>query len=116
MTTTNLRIVAGATALLLAAGCSSDHFNILNTNAPTEQEITNNPSKLVLARVAVGVASGLTTDVGGEIAVWGTFGREGYNLLGNDPRLTTEMVRGPLDPGGVGGGQWFNKYLALRTA
>src|SRR5215510_1784530 len=92
------------------AACSSDQFNILNTNAPTVEDVTQTPNKLSLARVAVGVAHNLTNSVGGEAAVWGTFGREGYNLLGNDPRLTTEMVRGPLDPSGVGGGQWQLNY------
>ncbi len=115
MTKIKLRFAAMFVIPFVAAGCSRDQFNILNTNAPTAEDVLNNPTRLSLARVAVGVAQGLTVSVGGEIAVWGTFGREGYNLLGNDPRLTTEMVRGPLDPGGVGGGQWAANFAALRT-
>lgn len=115
MTNITFRVTVTFAGLLAVAGCSSEGFDIQNTNAPTVEATTGSPTKLSLARLAVGVASGVLADVGGEIAVWGTFGREGYNLLGNDPRLTTEMVRGPLDPGGVGGGQWNGKYNALRT-
>jgi hypothetical protein len=115
MTTTNLRTLIGCAAVLSAAGCSKEHFNIIDTNSPTAEELTGNPTKLILGRAALGVAQTLLNDVGGEISTWGTFGREGYNLLGNDPRLTNEMVRGPLDPGGVGGGQWVGKFVALRS-
>src|SRR5262245_43719101 len=115
MSNTKLRVAMGLAGALVVSGCSSDHFNILNTNAPTVEETTNAPTKLSLGRLALGAAQSMTNDVGGEIATWGPFGREGYNLLGNDPRLTTETVRGPLDPGGVGGGQWASKYQALRT-
>ena len=101
--------------VLAVAGCSSDQFDIQNTNAPTVEATTGSPTKLTLARLAVGVGSGLLADVGGEIATWGAFGREEYNLLGNDPRTTTETIGGPLDPGGVGGGQWNGKYAAIRT-
>ena len=100
---------------LIVAGCSSNQFDIQNTNAPTVEATTGTPTKLTLARLAVGVAQGLLTEVGGEITTWGAFGREDYNLLGNDPRTTTETIAGPLDPGGVGGGQWNGKYASIRT-
>ncbi len=47
--------------------------------------------------------------------IWGTFGREGFNLQGNDNRNTGELIRGPLDGGSFGGGQLAGKYQALRT-
>ncbi len=115
MTKINYGAMATVAGLLAAAGCSSDQFDIQNTNAPTVEATTGTPTKLTLARLAVGVAQGLLTEIGGEISTWGAFGREDYNLLGNDPRTTTETIAGPLDPGGVGGGQWNGKYASIRT-
>ncbi|HEV8380287.1 MAG TPA: RagB/SusD family nutrient uptake outer membrane protein [Gemmatimonadales bacterium] len=100
-----------ATALLVTA-CD---FDILNQNAPTDDQLTNNPSKLILARAATGIFSNNFTEVGGDIQIYTIYGREGYNLLGNDPRETGEAISGPQDPGGRAGGNWFNKYQAIRT-
>ncbi len=115
MTNFTFRAMATLAGVLVVGGCSNDQFDIQNTNAPTVEATTGNPTKLTLARLAVGVAQGLLADVGGEISTWGAFGREDYNLLGNDPRTTTETIAGPLDPGGVGGGQWNAKYASIRT-
>ena len=114
MTNIKSRVMASLAGLSIVAGCSSEQFDIQNTNAPTVEATTGTPTKLTLARLAVGVAQGVLFDVGPEISTWGAFGREDYNLLGNDPRTTTETIAGPLDPGGVGGGQW-GKYAAIRT-
>ncbi|MFN0179493.1 MAG: RagB/SusD family nutrient uptake outer membrane protein [Gemmatimonadales bacterium] len=115
MTTTQFRTMAGAAALLFAAGCSDSHYNILNTNAPTVEQLTGAPNKAILGRAALGVAAGAAADVGGEISFYAIFGREGYNLLGNDPRLTQEMLRGPLEAGGFGGANFAGKYQTIRT-
>ncbi len=115
MTNINFRTAVTVAGVLVFAACSSEQFDIQNTNAPTVEATTGTPTKLTLARLAVGVAGGLLTEVGGELATWGAFGREDYNLLGNDPRTTTETIGGPLDPGGVGGGQWAGKYASIRT-
>jgi starch-binding outer membrane protein, SusD/RagB family len=113
MRTTSLVLsLATGAAVFLAAGCS---FDIVNTNAPTVEELTNNPSRLTLARAATGVFSNNFTDVGGDIQIFTIYGREGYNLLGNDPRETGEAIRGPQDPGGRAGGNWLAKYQAIRT-
>jgi hypothetical protein len=118
MTTTSilnarrLLSVAALSAALVATGCSLD---IVNQNAPTDDQLTNNPSKLILSRAATGIFSNNFTDVGGDIQIYGIYGREGYNLLGNDPRETGEAISGPQDPGGRAGGNWFVKYQAIRT-
>lgn len=104
--------LAGA---LLAGACSADSFNILNTNSPTVDQLTGNPTRAILARAALGSAALTENDLGGEIVVYAIFGREGWNLLGNDPRLTTELIRGPLNPRAFGGFGWLGKYAALRT-
>jgi hypothetical protein len=104
--------VAALAAALMVTACN---FDILNQNAPTEDQLSNNPSKLVLARAATGIFFGNYTEVGADIQLYTIYGREGYNLLGNDPRETGEAISGPQDPGGRAGGNWFNKYAAIRT-
>jgi hypothetical protein len=104
--------VAALAVALLVTACN---FDILNQNAPTEDQLTNNPSKLILARAATGIFFGNFTEVGADIQIYTIYGREGYNLLGNDPRETGEAISGPQDPGGRAGGNWFNKYASIRT-
>jgi len=104
--------VAALSAALIAAGCN---FDIVNQNAPTDDQLTSNPSKLVLGRAATGIFAGNFTEVGADIQIYTIYGREGYNLLGNDPRETGEAISGPQDPGGRAGGNWFAKYQAIRT-
>lgn len=97
---------------LLATGCD---FDIVNENAPTDDQLLNNPSRLILSRAATGIFSLNFTDVGGDVQIYTIYGREGYNLLGNDPRETGEAISGPQDPGGRAGGNWAAKYAAIRT-
>src|SRR5439155_15684523 len=118
MTTTSLcgtrRLLSVVTlgVALLAAGCD---FDIVNQNAPTDDELLNNPSRAALSRTATGIFSLNFNDVGGDIQIYTIYGREGYNLLGNDPRETGETISGPQDPGGRAGGNWLGKYQAIRT-
>jgi hypothetical protein len=108
------RVLAmGLGAALLLGACSD--FDIRNTNAPTVEELTGTPTRAVLARTATGIFSQSLNDVGGIIQQWGIYGREGYNLLGNDPRETGEEIRGPQEPGGRAGGIWGGGYGAIRT-
>lgn len=114
MTTTMTRRLwsLGLTGTLaVLAGCEQN-FDIINTNAPTAEALTG---RLALARAATGIFSQANTDVGGQIQQWGIYGREGWNLLGNDPRETGEEIRGPQDPGGRAGGEWTGKFQAIRT-
>lgn len=108
------RAAAAALGVLLLAGC--DDFDVRNVNAPTEDNLTESPSRATLARTAIGIQVQAFNDVGGEIQQFGIYGRELYNLLGNDPRETGEEIRGPQDPGGRAGGSWGGKYQAIRTA
>lgn len=107
--------VLSAVALAVVAFSSCRDFNVLNLNAPTADQLTSSPSRAVLARTAVGVQIETFNDLAGEIQQWGLYGRELYNLLGNDPRETGEELSGPQDPGGRAGGGWGGKYGAIRT-
>lgn len=95
------------------AACGS--LDLVNTNAPTVETLTNSPSPAVLARAATGIFSQTNNDVGTEIQFYALYGREGYNLLGNDPRETGEQIRGPQDPTGRNSGIWSGQYSAIRT-
>ncbi|HEY0970535.1 MAG TPA: RagB/SusD family nutrient uptake outer membrane protein [Gemmatimonadales bacterium] len=105
-----IAVVLGALAL---ASCRD--LDVQNINAPTADNLTGSPTRSVLARTAIGIQSEARNDLAGEIEAWGLYGREGYNLLGNDPRETGEQISGPQDPGGRAGGSWLGKYGAIRT-
>jgi hypothetical protein len=106
-----MRAAIGALALLAAC----NNFDVQNLNAPTAETLTNGATRDVLARTAVGVQIQALNDRAGIIQQWGIYGREGWNLLGNDPRETGEEISGPQDAGGRAGGIWTGQYSAIRT-
>ena len=103
-------IIAGA---FLLGACGE--LDIVNTNAPTVETLTGSPSRAILARAATGIFSNAYNDIATEIQFYALYGREGYNLLGNDPRETGEQIRGPADPTGRHSSVWTNQYSAIRT-
>jgi hypothetical protein len=100
-------------AAAVTASCAD--FDIVNTNAPTAEELTGAPTRTILARAATGIFAQAFNDIGTEIQFYALYGREGYNLLGNDPRETGEQIRGPADPTGRHAGIWLGPYAAIRT-
>lgn len=98
--------------MLLFSACD---FDILNTNAPTVDRLTDEPTRDVLASAASGIFSNAFNDVSTEIAYYALYGREGYNLQGNDPRETGEQIRGPQDPTGRNSAIWTGQYSAIRN-
>jgi hypothetical protein len=110
--TSTIRIRTAVAALLLTA-CKG--LDITNTNAPTAETLTDNPSRAALARAAIGIQTNAFNDVGGMLQQYIIYGREGYNLLGNDPRETGEEISGPQDAGGRAGGQWLGQYQGIRS-
>ena len=110
----NTRVVV--TALLGAFVLAScDDLDVQNINAPTSDNLEGTPTPAILARTAIGIMTEADNDLGGEIQQYGIYGREGWNLLGNDPRETGEEIAGPQDPGGRAGGGWGGKYGAILT-
>jgi starch-binding outer membrane protein, SusD/RagB family len=100
---------------IASATVSCADFDIVNTNAPTAETLTGAPTRTILARAATGIFAQTFNDIGTEIQFYALYGREGYNLLGNDPRETGEQIRGPADPTGRHSGNWIGPYAAIRT-
>jgi hypothetical protein len=107
-------VLTGALTSAVLLGACAD-LDVVNTNAPTVETLTGSPTRDVLARAATGIFSQAFNDVGTEIQFYALYGREGYNLLGNDPRETGEQIRGPQDPTGRNSGIWIGPYAAIRT-
>ena len=106
-------VYAAAVGALIVGACSD--FDITNTNAPTVETLTQSPTRAVMARAATGIFAQADNDMATQIQFYALYGREGYNLLGNDPRETGEQIRGPQDPTGRNSGLWTNLYAAIRT-
>lgn len=111
MTATNKGMAIVSALLLLACG----DLNVTNTNAPTADELEGSPSQATLARAAIGIQTQALNDIQTTIESYGIYGREGYNLLGNDPRETGEQIAGPQDPGGRAGAIWGGQFQAIRS-
>ncbi len=111
-----IRVLLGSAiaAGVLSLGACGD-FDVTNTNAPTVETLTASPTRTILARAATGIFAQSFNDIGTEIQFYALYGREGYNLLGNDPRETGEQIRGPADPTGRNSGIWTGPYAAIRT-
>jgi starch-binding outer membrane protein, SusD/RagB family len=105
------RTVALAT-LVVTGACD---FDIIDTNAPIVEDLTESPDRATIARTAIGIAAQADNNLGTEIEFYALYGREGYNLQGNDPRETGEQIRGPQDPTGRNAGIWIGPYSAIRT-
>lgn len=108
-----LRLGAVLLGTLLLAGCAD--FEITDPNAPTVENLTDSPTRDVLARAATGIFAQTFNNIGTEIQFYALYGREGYNLQGNDPRETGEQIRGPRDPTGRNSGIWLGLYSAIRS-
>ncbi|MHB1225168.1 MAG: RagB/SusD family nutrient uptake outer membrane protein [Gemmatimonadaceae bacterium] len=106
-------VVGAVLGALVLVSC--DDLDVQNINAPTADALEGSPTPAILGRTAVGIQIEAFNDLGGELQQWGIYGREGYNLLGNDPRETNEEIRGPQDPGGRAGAGGGGNYGAIRT-
>jgi starch-binding outer membrane protein, SusD/RagB family len=100
-------------AALAFAACD---FNITDPNNPLE--IGPNPSRSQVGAAVAGIIIAARSDAADWALDAGIIGREAYRFDGSDPRFITELLAGPLDPGGgaFGGDHWFEHYAAIRSA
>lgn len=98
--------------LLAAGACNFD----LNTNPNSPDPIGANPSRVQIAVAANGMLIAFRNDFADLALDMGMIGREVLRLDAADPRFTTELLHGPLDPGGdaFGGDHWADEYAAIR--
>ena len=86
--------------LTLILGCKS--VEILNTNNPSIDQLTNNPTAATVATAAQGMLITIRGLAGTYAQTAGIFGREVYNLDPSEPRTVNGYLVGPLEPGGFG--------------
>jgi starch-binding outer membrane protein, SusD/RagB family len=99
--------------VLAVAACN---FDVANPNAP--EPLGENPSREDVAGASVGLLAGTRVDLADWVLDAAILGREAYRFDGSDPRFTTELLQGPLDPGGnaFGGDHWNEPYANIRGA
>ena len=99
----------------LAAGIAACNFDITNPNSPTS--IGPNATAAQVDATTVGLLASLRIDYANWILKAAIMGREGYRLDTADPRFTTELLAGPLDPSNnaFGGGQWQPEFRTIAA-
>jgi starch-binding outer membrane protein, SusD/RagB family len=106
-------IVALTLVGALAVGACS--FDLVNPNSPPP--IGSNATPDQVKSAALGLLVALRVDVTRWVLNNGILGRESYRLDTADPRFTTELLAGPLDPSNdaFGGGQWAAEFRAIQS-
>src|SRR2546427_4142934 len=102
-------------ALAVAVGVGACDFEITNPNSPPP--IGPNATADQVKAAAVGTLVAVRVDVSRWVLAGAILGREGDRLDTADPRFTTELLHGPLDPSNdaFGGGQWAAEYRAIQS-
>jgi hypothetical protein len=113
MRLSSTRLSAALLAGLVALGaCSFD----LSTNPNSPDPIGENPSRTQVGVAANGMLIAFRNDFADFALDMGIIGREVLRFDGSDPRFTSELLHGPLDPGGdaFGGDHWGDQYTSIR--
>ena len=100
-------------AVLGAGACSFD----ISTSPNSPDPIGPNPSRPQVQAAVNGMLLAFRIDFADIPLDMGIVGREVLRFDGSDPRFTTELLHGPLDPGGdaFGGDHWADLYAAIRA-
>lgn len=85
-------------AVLITSGCELE--DIPNPNAPTVGSFDSGSSQADIQLLAVGLEAVMRVDLEFHYDTVSILGREYYDLTGVDPRLTGELLKGPLDNNG----------------
>jgi hypothetical protein len=104
-----------ALTLVGALAVGACNFDLVNPNSPPP--IGSNATPDQVKSAAVGLLVALRVDVARWVLNNGILGRESYRLDTADPRFTTELLAGPLDPSNdaFGGGQWAAEFRAIQS-
>src|SRR5512144_2650890 len=86
--------------LFALVGCQN--VDIINSNNPSIDQLTGNPTPATVATAAQGMLITIRGLAGTYAQTAGIFGREVYNLDPSEPRTVNGYLVGPLEPGGFG--------------
>ena len=102
--------------LLAVLGAGACDFDI-STSPNSPDPIGPNPSRPQVQAAVNGMLLAFRIDFADIPLDMGLIGREALRFDGSDPRFTTELLHGPLDPGGdaFGGDHWADLYAAIRA-
>ena len=97
----------------LVSGCGD--FNVTDPNNPTLDDLVKHPTKAKLAVAATGLFIGARNDITSLIWRYGSLGREGANLAGNNQPDYQEPFFGPLSTTQFGSAEWFSEFVNVRS-
>lgn len=107
-----------AIALGLIGSCNSP--TVPDFNQPGLDEFLKSPTRASVIAAATGLLIGAGDNIAeavGYVILTGIVGREAYFLDAVEPRFVTELLIGPLSPGGpFGGNLWNARYGNIRNA
>jgi hypothetical protein len=105
-----------AMLLLAVLGAGACDFDIA-TSPNSPDPIGPSPSRPQVQAAVSGMLIAFRIDFADIPVDMGMIGRELFRLDPSDPRFTSELLRGPLDPGGdaFGGDHWADQYAAIRA-
>ncbi|MGH7569827.1 MAG: RagB/SusD family nutrient uptake outer membrane protein [Gemmatimonadales bacterium] len=115
---TKLPSLAVVLGTVLLASCRDP--NIPDLNNPGLDDLESNPTRLKVVTAAQGLLVGARLNIAefnGYVSELGVFGRESYIFDPGDNRFESELLVGPLDPGGprFGGNLWISRYTSIRA-
>lgn len=94
------RVPLFSLCLTLIGGCNA--VDVINTNNPSIDQLTGNPTPATVATATQGMLITIRGLAGTYAQTAGIFGREVYNLDPSEPRTVNGYLVGPLEPGGFG--------------
>ncbi|MEO7962743.1 MAG: RagB/SusD family nutrient uptake outer membrane protein, partial [Gemmatimonadaceae bacterium] len=105
---------AALAAVALLAACNS--LDVTDPNNPGLVTLRDAPTRAGVINATSGLLIGARAGIAALHNQLGIFGRENYLLSSDDPRVVTELLIGPLQTGGFGGGHWAARYTNIRNA
>ena len=106
------RIVV-ALGLATVAACNS--LDVTDPNNPGLESLRSAPTRSGVVTATTGILIGARAGIAALNTQVGIFGRENYLLSSDDPRVVTELLIGPLQNGGFGGGHFGARYANIRN-
>jgi hypothetical protein len=108
-------------SLALCAALACRDPEVPDLNNPSLDDLTTHPTPSKVAAAAQGLLVGARLNIAeynGYVSELGLFGRESYIFDPGDNRFETELLFGPLDPGGprFGGNLWVVRFANIRAA